>query len=102
MAGNGTQGFGGDGGAATSAQLYTPTGVAVDAAGNLYIADFNNNRIRRVSTNGTITTVAGNGNAGYSGDGGAATSAQLTIPRAVAVDARATSISRTAATAASA
>lgn len=87
VAGNGTQGFGGDNGAATSAQLYTPTGVAVDAAGNLYIADFNNNRVRRVSVNGTIATVAGTGNSGFSGDGGAATSAQLNLPRAVAVDA---------------
>ena len=86
VAGNGTQGFGGDGGAATSAQLYTPTGVGLDAAGNLYIADFNNNRVRRVSTSGTITTVAGNGNSGFSGDGGPATSAQLNLPRSVALD----------------
>src|SRR5262249_8596339 len=59
---------------------------AVDAAGNLYIADFNNNRVRRVGTNGTITTVAGTGNSGFSGDGGPATSAQLNLPRSVAVD----------------
>jgi len=80
VAGNGTQGYSGDGSAATSAQLDNPNGVAVDAAGNLYIADGNNNRIRKVNvTTGIITTVAGNGNQGYSGDGGAATSAQLAI-----------------------
>ncbi len=86
VAGNGTPGFGGDGGAATSAQLHTPASVAVDAAGNLFIADFNNNRIRRVSAGGTITTVAGNGGSGYSGDGGSATNAQLMTPQGVAVD----------------
>jgi trimeric autotransporter adhesin len=87
VAGNGTPGYGGDNGSAGTSQLYTPTAVAADAAGNLYIADFNNNRIRKVSTNGTITTVAGNGYAGYSGDGGPATSAQLSLPQGVAVDA---------------
>jgi len=87
VAGNGTPGFGGDGGAATSAQLYTPVGVAVDSAGNLYIADFGNGRIRKVSAGGTITTVAGNGNQGYSGDGGPAANAQLAEPQGVAVDA---------------
>src|SRR6266581_2875799 len=77
VAGNGTFGFSGDGGLATSANLWGPTGVAVDAAGNLYIADYGNNRIRRVNTDGIITTVAGNGTAGLSGDGGLATSASL-------------------------
>ncbi|HEV3200414.1 MAG TPA: hypothetical protein VGZ73_21060 [Bryobacteraceae bacterium] len=90
VAGNGTPGYGGDGAAATGAQLNTPIGVAVDAAGNLFIADFSNNRIRKVSTTGTITTVAGNGNAGYSGDGGPdaapATFAQLNTPAGVAMD----------------
>jgi uncharacterized protein (TIGR03437 family) len=86
VAGSGTAGFGGDGGAAASAQLNIPTGLAVDGAGNLYIADFSNNRIRKV-TNGTITTLAGNGLAGYTGDGGAATNAQLTTPVAVTTDA---------------
>ena len=62
-----------------------PRGVAVDSAGNLYIADYGNNRIRKVS-NGVITTVAGNGTAGFSGDNGPATSAQLNIPVGVAVD----------------
>jgi uncharacterized protein (TIGR03437 family) len=85
VAGNGTPGFSGDGGPATSAQLSSPSGVGVDAAGNLYIADTNNNRIRKVS-NGMITTVAGNGVAGPSGDGGPATSAWLSEPYGVAVD----------------
>ena len=85
VAGNGTQGFSGDDGPATSAQLNFPFAVAVDSADNLYIADWNNNRIRRVS-NGVIATVAGNGSIGYSGDNGAATSAQLAEPSGVAVD----------------
>jgi uncharacterized protein (TIGR03437 family) len=86
-AGNGTPGFGGDGAAAASAQLNYPVSLAVDSAANLYIADFSNNRIRKVSTGGTITTVAGNGNSGYSGDGGPAANAQLFTPQGVAVDA---------------
>lgn len=89
VAGNGVQGFSGDGGPATAAQLFMPRGLAVDAAGNLLIADFGNNRVRRVSTSGIITTVAGNGVPGFSGDGGAATAAQLSLPYAVAVDAAA-------------
>ena len=87
VAGNGTQGYSGDGGAATNAELNYPAGVAVDATGNLFIADSINNRIRKVGTNGIITTVAGNGTAGYSGDGGAATNAELNDPSGVAVDA---------------
>lgn len=86
IAGNGTQGYSGDGGAATSAELNTPEGLALDSSGNLYIADAGNNRIRRVDTTGVITTVAGNGTQGYSGDGGAATSAELYGPNCVAVD----------------
>jgi uncharacterized protein (TIGR03437 family) len=85
VAGNGTLGFSGDGGPATSAQLNYPYGVAVDAAGNLYIADRENNRVRRVS-GGVITTVAGNGTGGFSGDGGPAASAELSYPEGVAVD----------------
>jgi uncharacterized protein (TIGR03437 family) len=86
VAGSGTRGFGGDGGPATSALLYWPTAVAVDLAGNLYIADQNNNRIRKVGPDGTITTVAGNGTGGFSGDGGPATNAALSGARRVAVD----------------
>jgi sugar lactone lactonase YvrE len=86
VAGTGTYGYDGDGGAATSAQLWFPQGVAVDAAGNLFIADTYNNRIREVSASGVITTVAGTGTSGYSGDGGPATSAQLAHPSGVAVD----------------
>ena len=87
VAGNGTAGFAGDGGAATSAELDVPYGVAVDGLGDLYIADEDNNCIRRVdATTGIITTVAGNGTAGFSGDGGAATSAQLDGPTGVSFD----------------
>ena len=85
VAGNGTAGFSGDGGPATSARFEYPSGVALDSAGNLYIADCDNNRIRKVS-NGVITTVAGNGAQGYSGDNGPATGAHLVCPGAVAVD----------------
>ena len=69
VAGNGIRGFSGDGGGATSASLNLPTAVAVDMAGNLYIADYANDRVRKVSANGIITTVAGNGVRGFSGDG---------------------------------
>ena len=87
VAGNRTGGYSGDGGTATGAQLHSPLGVAVDGAGNIYFADYANNVIRKVSaTWGVITTVAGNGIAGHSGDGGAATSAQLEEPYGVAVD----------------
>jgi len=87
VAGNGTYGYSGDGGAATNAGLDTPFGVAVDASGNLFIADTDNNVIRKVDTNGLITTAAGNGTYGYSGDGGMPTDASLSFPSAVAVDA---------------
>jgi sugar lactone lactonase YvrE len=86
FAGIGAAGYGGDGAAATSAQLYNPAGLAVDASGNLYIADSGNNRIRKVSPGGTITTFAGTGTNGYSGDGGPATSAALNDPQGVALD----------------
>ena len=83
---NGTQGFSGDGGAATSASLYYPVGVAVDGSGNLFIADTQNHRVRQVDATGVITTVAGNGTLWFSGDGGAATSASLFYPSGVALD----------------
>jgi len=87
MAGNGTQGYSGDNGAATSASLHQPIGVAMDSAGNIYIADAANNRIRKVTAGtGIIITVVGNGTQGYSGDNGAATSASLDYPEGVAVD----------------
>jgi trimeric autotransporter adhesin len=88
VAGNGTAGYLGDSGAATSAELNAPYGVAVDTSGNIYIADTSNNRIRKVTAStGKISTVAGNGTYGYSGDGAAATSAELYLPTGVAVDA---------------
>jgi subtilisin family serine protease/sugar lactone lactonase YvrE len=87
VAGTGTRGFGGDGGPATAAKLNIPWGLAFDPAGNLYFADGGNNRIRKVDTNGTISTVAGNGASGYDGDGGAATATALNFPTGVAVDA---------------
>jgi sugar lactone lactonase YvrE len=86
VAGNGIEGHSGDGGPATSASLNTPIGVAVDTARNLYIADAFNNRIRKVNAAGVITTVAGNGDAGFSGDHAAATNASLSAPFGVAVD----------------
>jgi trimeric autotransporter adhesin len=85
VAGNGIAGFSGDGGAAVNASLNFPNGVAVDAAGNLYIADTFNYRIRKVS-NGIITTIAGNGTGGFSGDGGPAINASLQTPYGLTVD----------------
>ncbi len=87
VAGNGTHGYSGDGGAATNAELANPGGVAVDASGNLFIADTGNSVIRKVAINGIISTVAGNGTNGYSGDGGVATNAELANHGGVAVDA---------------
>jgi trimeric autotransporter adhesin len=85
VAGNGAAGFSGDNGPATSAQLHDPVGLAVDSAGNLYLADHGNSSVRKIS-NGVITTVAGNGTPGFSGDNGPATSAQLSDASAVAID----------------
>ena len=87
FAGNGTLSYSGDGGAAIQAQLNNPQGVAADSSGNLYVADTLNNVVRKVSPNGTISNFAGNGGAGSSGDGSAATSAQLNGPQGLAVDA---------------
>ncbi|MGP8214928.1 MAG: T9SS type A sorting domain-containing protein [Bacteroidia bacterium] len=86
-AGNGTANYSGNGVAATSAELNNPSGVATDAAGNLYIADYENNRVRVVETSGIIVTIAGNATQGYSGDGGIATAAELNNPSGVALDA---------------
>ncbi|HVN06955.1 MAG TPA: hypothetical protein VMT86_21200 [Bryobacteraceae bacterium] len=86
LAGNGHPGFAGDGGPATSAQLNQPYDLALDSAGNLYIADFGNNRVRRIGADGNILTVAGNGQSGSAGDNGPATSAMLNGPRNVALD----------------
>src|SRR5579871_2031766 len=86
IAGNGTAGFSGDGGPALSASLNKPFGISIDGAGNLYFADSSNHRIRKIDTNGIITTVAGNGTGGFSGDGGLATKAELFRPWDVKVD----------------
>ncbi len=85
IAGDGNAGFAGDNGAAASAQLNNPSDVAVDALGNVYIADQNNHRVRRI-TGGFISTIAGDGNAGFTGDGGAAAQAQLSYPLSIEVD----------------
>jgi uncharacterized protein (TIGR03437 family) len=87
VAGTGTAGFGGDGGPGASARLNQPEDVAVDRDGNLYIADFNNHRIRRVAaSNGAISTIAGDGTAAFTGDGGPAAAARIAFPNDVAVD----------------
>ncbi|MFI1740872.1 RICIN domain-containing protein [Streptomyces sioyaensis] len=86
VAGTGTAGFGGDGGPAVAAQLNHPHGVVVDGAGDLYIADADNHRVRKVTADGKISTVAGTGTAGFGGDGGPAASAKLNAPVAMVVD----------------
>lgn len=87
VAGVGACGFGGDGGAATAAQLNFPFGIDFDGAGNLYIADSENNRIRKVDAGGAIATIAGDGSCAFGGDGGPAIDAQLCTPTGVAADA---------------
>jgi uncharacterized repeat protein (TIGR02543 family) len=88
IAGSGTSGFSGDGGQAIAAAIWSPTDAAADAAGNLYIVDHGNDRIRRVAAgSGIITTVAGTGTLGFSGDGGPATAANIYSPFSIAVDA---------------
>lgn len=86
VVGSGTPGFSGDGGPALNAQLNRPLAITLDAAGNMYIADSFNSRIRKVSSSGIITTIAGNGSFGYNGDGYPATSFPLKFPSGVAVD----------------
>ena len=86
VAGTGSSGYGGDGGPAVNAQLACPHGVAVDASDNLYIADTGNNRLRKVTMDGTITTVAGNGAPDFGGDGGPALNAKLNAPTSLAID----------------
>lgn len=87
VAGNGAVGFSGDGGPATAAELNYPYSIATDGFGNIYIPDRNNNRIRKVNSSGIIATIAGSGAAGFSGDGGAATAAELNSPIGLWVDA---------------
>jgi len=86
IAGTGTSGYSGDGGQATAAEMYNPTGVVFDVVGNLYIADYPNNRIRKVNTSGIISTIAGTGASAYSGDGGQATAAELWLPSQIKFD----------------
>ena len=87
FAGTGVAGFSGDGGPATAAELDDPTGLAVASNGDVYIADAGNNRVRMVNPSGIITTIAGTGVAGFSGDGGPATAAELDYPNALAISA---------------
>lgn len=86
LAGGTVRSYSGDGGPALLAGFVGPTGIALDNSGNLYVADQNNNRVRKISTSGTISTVAGTGSPGITGDGGPATSATLHYPGAVTVD----------------
>lgn len=86
LAGTGAQGYSGDNGPASSAQLYNPMSIALDSSGNVYFSDLNNHRIRKIDTSGNITTVAGNGVGGFAGDGGAATSARIFVPYGLVVD----------------
>ncbi len=87
FAGTGVAGYSGDGGPASAAQLNRPVKLHIDAANNIYVADFYNNRIRKIDPSGIITTIAGNGSLGFSGDGGPATAAKLNHPSCVAFDA---------------
>lgn len=88
IAGTGDRGYGGDGGLAVEAKMSRPQGVALDAAGNLFFSDSDNHRIRRVDSQGIITTVVGTGETGNSGDGGLATEAQIIDPNGIAFDAK--------------
>ncbi|MEK7830354.1 MAG: hypothetical protein AAB401_04665, partial [Acidobacteriota bacterium] len=86
VAGNGEPGFAGDSGQGATAQINTPTDVAVDASGNVFFIDQANNRVRRVNAAGVIETIAGNGTIGYSGDGGPALQAQISQPTSIEVE----------------
>jgi hypothetical protein len=86
IAGNGTSGYSGDGGPATNASLNSPFGVALNSVGDVYISDKGNNVIRKIDTSGHISTVAGNGTSGYSGDGGPATNATMQSPKGINFD----------------
>jgi len=86
FAGTGALGYGGDGGPATASLINNPHGIAIDNGGNIYIADYGNTRVRKVTTDGIIHTIAGNGYVGYSGDGGPATAAEMDLVNDVAVD----------------
>jgi trimeric autotransporter adhesin len=86
LAGNGVQGFWGDGGPATAAEFYNVCDMALDNSGNIYITDERNNRIRKVNTSGIITTIAGNGVYGFAGDGGAAISSEMAWPAGICLD----------------
>ena len=86
IAGTGERGYGGDGGPAAEAQLNSPDGLVLDGSGNLYVADASNHRIRKIDSEGMITTIAGTGESGYGGDGGPAAEAQLRFPYGLALD----------------
>ena len=86
FAGSGESGFSGDGGIALNAKFKTPAGLTFDSKGNLYIADRENHRVRKVDTMGNISTFAGTGKAGFSGDGGLAINADLSLPSGLAAD----------------
>jgi sugar lactone lactonase YvrE len=86
IAGNGIAGYSGDGGFATSSQLNSPRGICIDINGNIYIGDYGNNAIRKITPNGIINTIAGNGVAGFFGDGNNAINSQLNGPRGIAID----------------
>ena len=94
-AGTGTASYSGDGGQASSAKVYSPTGIDVDSSGNVYISDWGNNRVRKVTAStGIINTYAGTGSASFSGDGGVATSATLYHPEGLCIDSSGNSASK--------
>lgn len=86
IAGTGSAAFSGDGGLASAAAISGPSGIAIDASGNIYFTDANNNRIRKINTSGIISTVAGTGASTYSGDGGLATAAAIQMPKGICID----------------